>query len=97
MKWLFGIRGYSFFDTWSLVHFCFWVFASSFLVNAKLNPVWSLLGCLVVAYLWEVFEYFMAPKYPKIWKSPESWWNAWLSDPLMCVLGFLVVWYLLNH
>jgi hypothetical protein len=95
-NWLFGTKGYSFFDAWSLVHFCFWVFIGSFLVNANLNFTKSMIGCLLVAYLWEIFEYFMAPRFPKIWKSPESYWNSWISDPLMCLLGVGLIWILLS-
>lgn len=97
MNWLIGKRGYSFFDWWSLVHFCFWVVVGSTLWACNTNEWFALAGCLVVAYLWEVFEYFMAPRHPKIWKSPESWWNSWISDPLMCVLGVLSIWHALAH
>lgn len=96
MNWFFGIRGYSFLDTWSIVHLAFWIFVGSTLCNLQWNKWWSLAGCLVVAFGWEVFEHFMAPRYPDVWKSPESWLNAWLSDPLMCVIGVLGIWWILR-
>lgn len=27
----------------------------------------------------------------------ESWWNSWLSDPLTCVVGVLLIWILLDR
>ena len=27
----------------------------------------------------------------------ESWWNSWVSDPLTCVLGVLLIWTLLDR
>lgn len=29
--------------------------------------------------------------------SFESWWNSWVSDPLTCVLGVLLIWTLLDR
>ena len=97
MDWLAPITGYSFFDVWSIVHLAFWIFAGSTLwaLCVKL-PVAS--GCsLAAAYAWELFEHVMAPLHPDVWKDPESWWNAWVSDPVMCVVGVLGIWWLLNH
>lgn len=96
-SWLVGRAGYAFFDVWSIVHFCFWVYVGS--------GVWSLhksrplmMGlCLVGAFAWEVFERYAEKKWPNLWLNPESWWNSWLSDPLMCVLGVLFIWYALDH
>lgn len=92
-----GITGYSFFDVWAIVHLAFWVFVGSTLWAFHINKWVAFWSCLVVAYAWEVFEHFMAPLYPNIWKDPESWWNSWLSDPLMCVIGVLGIWWLLDH
>ena len=97
MKWLIGLTGYSFFDVWSIVHLSFWIFIGSTLWAFGTNRWISLASCLAVAYLWEVFEYFMAPRHPTVWKSPESWSNSWISDPLTCVIGVLVIWWLLDH
>jgi hypothetical protein len=27
----------------------------------------------------------------------ESWWNSWVSDPLTCLVGVLLIWVLLNR
>jgi hypothetical protein len=27
----------------------------------------------------------------------ESWWNSWVSDPLTCVVGVILVWTLLDN
>ena len=98
MKWLIGGRtGYTFLDVWSIAHFAFWVYVGSCTWSLKTNR-WTLMAiCLLGAYAWEVFEYYMAPRYPKLWLNPESWWNSWVSDPLMCVLGVLFMWYALDH
>lgn len=97
MSWLWGRTGHSFVDVWTLVHFCFWVFIGSGLWSLhKSRPV--LLGlALVGAFVWEVFERYAEKKWPALWLNPESWWNAWVSDPLTCVFGLLFIWYALDH
>ena len=98
MNWFFGGRtGYAFLDVWAIVHFCFWVFAGSCLWGLKTGRPILLAGCLVVALLWEVFEKYAEKQWPTKWLNPESWWNSWVSDPLMCVLGCLFIWYALDH
>lgn len=99
MNWFIGTTGYSFFDWWSLVHLSFWIFVGStfWAFRTKVPKGLSYLICITVAYAWEVFEHFMAPRYPNIWLDPESWWNAWISDPLMCTVGFLGIWWALDH
>ena len=99
MKWLLPYTGYSFFDVWAIVHLSFWIFIGSNLwaFRLKINKWWALGVSVVVAYAWEVFEHFMAPKHPDIWLDPESWWNAFLSDPLMCIVGILGICWLLEH
>ena len=89
--------GYAFFDVWALVHLAFWVFVGSTLWALKTNRWAASLSCWAVSYGWEIFEHFMAPRYPEIWKDPESWYNSWVSDPLMCVIGVLGIWWLLDH
>jgi hypothetical protein len=27
----------------------------------------------------------------------ESWWNSWISDPLSCLLGVLLIWTMLDR
>jgi hypothetical protein len=90
------LTGYSFFDVWSLVHLAFWIFAGSTLWALHVNRWLALSSGLIAALMWEVLEHFMAPLHPEIWKDPESWWNAWLSDPLMCVVGVLGIYMFLN-
>jgi len=98
MGWFFGGRtGYAFFDVWAIVHFCFWVFAGSCLWGFKASRPLMLAGCMVVALLWEVFEKYAEKKWPQMWLNPESWWNSWVSDPLMCILGVLFIWYALDN
>ena len=89
--------GYSFFDVWAIVHLAFWLFVGSTLWALHVTKFAGTVGSLIVALAWEVLEHFMAPAHPEIWKDPESWWNAWLSDPLMCVVGVLGIWWLLEH
>jgi hypothetical protein len=97
MKWLLGKTGYSFLDVWTLPHLGFWVFVGSTLWAFKANMWWSLLGCVVVAYGWELFEHFISYKrWPHRWKCPESWWNSLISDPLTCLIGVLGMYILLN-
>jgi len=96
MTWLYGKTGYSFIDCWTVVHLCFWVFAGHIPWVCGWNRLWSMIGCLTFAYMWEVFEHFMAPRHPQTWLSPESWWNSWVSDPLTCVIGVIFIWRLLD-
>lgn len=91
------LTGYSFFDVWSIVHLAFWIFVGSTLWALHVNRWWALASSLIAALMWEVFEHFMVPLHPEIWKDPESWRNAWLSDPLMCVVGVLGIWWLLER
>ena len=97
MDWLAFTTGYSFLDPWSIVHLAFWIFVGSTLWALHVKKFPSLIGSLIVAIAWEIFEHIMAPKHPEIWRDPESCWNAWLSDPLMCVVGVLGIWWLLDH
>jgi len=99
MNWFIGITGYSFFDVWAIVHLSFWIFIGSTCWEFRefFNKWYAFLICLMLAYIWEVYEHFMAPTHPDIWKDPESWWNSWISDPLMCMFGFLGIWWLLDH
>ena len=91
--------GYSFFDVWAIVHFCFWIFVGSTLwaYKAKIMKLISFISCMILAFSWEVYEYFMAPRHPEIWRDPESFWNSWISDPLMCAIAFFGIWWMLDH
>jgi len=97
MNWLLPITGYSFFDVWTLAHLAFWVFIGSTLWAFHLTRQASLLCGLGAAFLWEIAEHILAPTHPEIWKDPESWWNAWLSDPLTTVIGILAIYWLLDN
>lgn len=112
MTWLWPIHtGVSFFDIWSIAHFAFWIFVGSMLwsfqprqlttpVLVRINMVlkgFQLVGCLTIAYGWEVFERFAEEHWPQFWLNPEVWYNSWISDPLTCVLGILFMWYALDH
>jgi hypothetical protein len=88
--------GYSFLDAWTLAHFCFWVFMGSTVWAFKVPYKIAMPACLAASLVWEVFEHFMAPAYPNVWKDPESFWNAWISDPLTCIIGVSLIWWLLN-
>lgn len=94
---LFGTTGYSFFEYWTLGHVCFWIWAGTVSAGLRLNRTYFFLGALVAAYGWEVVETFLEQWYPELATHPESWWNRWLSDPLMCVVGLLLAWYGFDH
>lgn len=92
LKWFWPIRtGITFLDYWSLSHFGFWFVVGATLATASRG--WVAVCCLAVAFGWEVFERFAEVTWPRVWLSPESWVNSWISDPLMCILGLLVAWY----
>ena len=95
--WLIGKTGYAFFDNSSIIHFAFWVFWGSFPYYMGWSYKKALFIGIPIALAWEVFELVVAPKYPGIWKHPESVWNAWASDPLMCVLGVAFSYYILKN
>ena len=98
MNWLLPITGYSFFDAWTLVHLCFWVFMGSCLWSFKLKCWAALVISVALAFAWEAFEYFYAfPKWPDKWLDPESWWNSLLSDPLTALAGVMLIYWLLDN
>lgn len=87
--WLYGSTGISFIDVWTAAHVGFWIFVGSTLWAVKMKRVFALLCCMSGAVSWEIFERFGEKAWPNLWLNPESWWNAWLSDPLTCVVGVL--------
>lgn len=98
MSWLWPIvTGLTFFDVWTLAHLGFWVFVGSTLWALELNKRFSFVSCMLVAFGWEVFEKIAEYAWTSVWRDPESWYNSWLSDPLMCVVGFLGIWWMLDH
>lgn len=88
MDWFIGRAGYAFFDYWTIAHLSFWIFIGSCIAAVRLNRAIFGLLCFSSALMWEVFERFAEKKWPAVWQSPESWWNAWLSDPLTVIIGF---------
>jgi hypothetical protein len=94
---LIGLTGQSFLDVWTIAHLAFWTFIGSALWPMKIPLRTALLACVSVAFAWEVFERFAEKKWPHIWLSPESWLNAYVSDPLTAVVGVAGMYYALNH
>ncbi len=98
--WLWPVQtGRTFFDVWSIFHLTFWVFAGSVFWSFRdgfERPRAMLVG-LALAYVWELFERWAEPRYPDRWLNPESGLNAYVSDPLTCVLGMLFAWYALDN
>lgn len=100
MKWLWGKTGYSLIDVWSIVHLGFWLYFGSLCWSFQhlLKSRWvSFSLCMALALAWEIFERVAEKKWPHLWLTPESWWNAWVSDPLTCVVGVFFIWYALDH
>lgn len=102
MRWLWPIKtGESFFDLWSLTHFAFW-----YVVGADVKALqaagkvkgllYPLLLALAFAFVWELVErYGFEPRGLVVF--PERWWNRWISDPLMAVVGVWVGWWVVKH
>ena len=93
MSWLWPIRtGQTFFDTWTICHFCVWLvfgynFVAVYLKRQQIPPVWlALLLAMTMAYAWEFIEAFYLEKHGWV-MFKEVWFNRWVSDPLMAILG----------
>lgn len=93
MQWFVGHTGTSFLDYWTLSHLAFWFVAGSTFAALRVKYVFALLCSFSVALAWEVFERIAERAWPTVWLSPESWWNAWVSDPLTCVVALSVAFY----
>ena len=96
MNWLYGIRGYSFFDAWTIAHISFWAFIGSCLYAFKVKWEVALLFAISGSFMWEVTEYFLSQEFTQVWLSQESWWNSWISDPLTSLVGVLGMYLLLS-
>ena len=102
LSWLWPIRtGNTFVDLWSLVHLCFWVVVGANFQSLRWKhpnlPVWSAFaGTVLFAYVWEVFEKFYCEPHGMV-RHPEVWFNRWLSDPLVGVLGVAIGMLLILH
>ena len=97
MQWLMGVTGKSFFDTSSVIHFAFWIFIGSCVAYAKKPLSYAMAGMFVFAYAWEVFERHAEKKWPQYWLHPESWYNSYISDILMGVLGVWFAYWLVSR
>ena len=98
MGWLWKIQtGKSFFDVPSIFHLAFWIFAGSCFAYAKMNMLKAMVYMAIIAYGWEIFERYAEKKWPTIWLHPEGWLNAWVSDPLMGVLGLFIAYWLIKR
>jgi hypothetical protein len=97
-SWLWPIRtGKTFVDVWAVVHLSFWIFMGSCFWAVKIPRGWALLLGLVLAFGWEVFERFAEKRWPNLWLNPESWVNAYISDPMTCVIGVLGIYWALDR
>ena len=91
MRWI-GEAGSSFFDVWSVVHLAFWLVVGSNVeaIAAAKQHEWKnvslVVGVLVGAYAWEFVERFLFEPAGYV-RFPEIWYNRWISDPLVGVLG----------
>jgi hypothetical protein len=97
MSWLFGKTGYSFFEYWTLGHFACWFWIGTITAGLKFDRIATFVASFVLAFAWEAFEKKGEVWFPQFAVHPESWWNRWVSDPLMCVLGLLIAWYGFDH
>lgn len=91
--WLFGRTGYSFLDYWTLGHFALWFWVGTITSGLRLPRTWVFCICFTLALVWEVVESPAEQWFPRLATHPESWWNRWISDPLMCVFALLIAWY----
>jgi hypothetical protein len=101
LNWFWPVRtGQTFLDVWSIFHLVFWIFFGHCIwvvFDGKFDRPRAVLVCMVTAYLWEVFERYAEPRWPHLWKTPESFLNSYISDPLTCLVGILFAWYALDH
>jgi len=98
MDWLLPIRtGKTFLDTSSVIHFCFWIFAGSCFAYARKPLLHAMAFMALLAYGWEFFERYAEKKWPQVWLHPESWYNAYVSDVLMGVLGVWFAYWLVSR
>lgn len=98
LTWLYPIKtGRTFFDVWSIFHIAFWLYAGSNFWAFKVQKPLALAIGLFMAFGWEVFEREAESRWPHIWSHPESFINSYISDPLTCVIGIFVAWYMLDN
>jgi len=91
------VTGKTFFDTSSIIHFAFWIFLGSCFAYGRWPVRRAMIWMAVIAFGWEVFERYAEKRWPQAWLHPESWYNAWISDPIMGVLGVLAAYWLVRQ
>ena len=97
MKWLYPIvTGKTLVDTSTVIHLAFWIFFGSCCAYARTSLGKALLISFALAAVWEVFERFAELRFPEMWQHPESWLNAWISDPLTAFLGVWFAYWLVS-
>jgi len=101
--WLWPVKtGRTFVDLWTICHLCFWVvigfnWGALALKNKALHSWWLPYLCaLAGAFLWEVFEGQVLERLGVV-RYPEVWFNRWLSDPLVALVGVGLGLWLVNR
>ena len=98
IRFLWPIRtGITVIDYWTIAHLSFWWFIGSTLAAFRINRTLALVCCMLVAYGWELFEFFAERRWPTVWQTPESWVNSLISDPLTCLIAVLTAYYGFEH
>ena len=104
--YLFGVKTHSMFDIWSIEHFISGMSIGSFAIyfsnkkfkniEKKLSKYFEISFILFISYLWETIEHYLetglAGNSVAFWlQGVEHWTNRIISDPLLVLLGYLVV------
>lgn len=79
------------------MHVAFWVYMASNFWSFGLPRSRALFLGVALSFAWEFFERFAERQWPHIWQHPESFVNAYVSDPLTSVVGVLFSYYALEH
>lgn len=74
-----------FFDEWSVIHFCIFCAIAGYVTMTKL-PWWgTMLIAVGAAFGWEVIEMVFEANQDTY--VGEVWYNRWISDPLVDLIG----------
>ena len=102
----FGTKTHSMFDIWSIEHFISGISIGSFAIyfsnkkfkniEKKLLKYFEITFILFISYLWETIEHYLetglAGEGVAFWlQGVEHWSNRIISDPLLVLLGYIVV------
>ena len=90
------VTGKTFFDTSTVIHLAFWIFFGSCFAYSRLAMVRTIAIAVVVALAWEIFERYAELRWPLVWRHPEGWLNAWVSDPLTAIVGVWFAYWLVS-